>query len=57
MISKNYSNTISEFKGRQKETTQNMEEFNNLKTNVEKLERDIQDVEEKVENTNVSVFI
>lgn len=47
MISKSYSEVLSEYKGKQKETSTQMEEFNNLKSKVDRMVKDYEELEDK----------
>lgn len=57
MISKNFANTIQDYKGRQKETTSQVEEFNQLRNKVDKMQKDLEELEEKANDYNVRFSI
>lgn len=53
MISKNFSSILSDYKGKQKETNTQLSEFNQLKSRVEKLKKDYDELEERAVENNV----
>lgn len=56
MISKNFSSILSDYKGKQKETNTQLSEFNQLKSRVEKLKKDYDELEERAVENNVREY-
>ena len=57
MISKNFSNIISDYKGRQKETNSQIDEYNYLRAKTDKMQRDLEELEEKSIDLNVFFYL
>lgn len=54
MISKNFGNIISDYKWRQKETNSQIDEYNALRAKTDKMISDLEMLEEKSTDLNVS---
>lgn len=57
MISKNFSKIISDYKGRDHEKNSQLEEFNVLRNKVDKMQKNYEEMEDKLGELNVSHLI
>jgi estrogen-related receptor beta like 1 len=57
MISKNFSKIISDYKGRDHEKNSQLEEFNLLRNKVDKMQKEFEELEDKLGDLNVSFIV
>lgn len=57
MISKNFSKIISDYKGRDHEKNSQLEEFNLLRNKVDKMQKEFEEMEDKLGDLNVSFCV
>ena len=57
MISKNFSKIIADYKGRDHEKNYQLEEFNLLRNKVDKMQKNYEELEDKLGDLNVSIYL